>query len=112
MPRGDRTGPLGQGAMSGRGAGFCAGFGMPGYMNSFPGRFSGRGYGSGYGFGRGRGFRGGTAGPFYPYPDRVPYSAQNEAEMLSQEAQHLEASLEEIKKRLVQLEEKPKKENK
>jgi hypothetical protein len=42
----------------------------------------------------------------------LPYTVQNEAEMLSQEAQHLETSLEEIKKRLAQLEEKPKKENK
>ena len=31
MPGGDRTGPMGQGPMTGRGAGYCAGFGMPGY---------------------------------------------------------------------------------
>ena len=27
MPGGDRTGPLGQGPMTGRGAGYCGGFG-------------------------------------------------------------------------------------
>jgi hypothetical protein len=100
--------------MSGRGAGFCAGFGVSGYMNPYPGRFFGRGYGGGFGFGRGRGFRGRAAVPFYPYPYSygAPYSAQSESEMLHQEAKNLEASLEEIKKRLVELEEKPKKDNK
>jgi len=36
MPRGDRTGPAGMGPMTGRGAGFCAGFNMPGFMNPTP----------------------------------------------------------------------------
>ncbi|MDO9542537.1 MAG: hypothetical protein Q7J98_09470 [Kiritimatiellia bacterium] len=48
--------------MTGRAAGFCAGYGMPGYMNLIPGRgFRLRqGYGGqvGMGFGRGRGFWG------------------------------------------------------
>ncbi len=30
MPRGDGTGPMGMGSMTGRGAGFCAGFAAPG----------------------------------------------------------------------------------
>jgi len=55
MPRGDRTGPAGYGPMSGRGAGYCAGFGVPGYMNPAPG--GGRGaWGAGMGRG-GRGYR-------------------------------------------------------
>lgn len=29
---GDRTGPMGLGAMTGRGAGFCNGFSVPGYV--------------------------------------------------------------------------------
>lgn len=58
MPFGDRTGPLGYGPMTGRGAGFCAGYNMPGYMNSNVPR---RGMGWGRGFGRGRG-RGGGRG--------------------------------------------------
>ena len=31
MPRGDSTGPLGMGPMTGRAAGFCAGYQMPGF---------------------------------------------------------------------------------
>jgi len=38
MPRGDGTGPAGMGPMTGRAAGYCAGYGMPGYMNPIPGR--------------------------------------------------------------------------
>jgi len=53
MPGGDGTGPAGMGPMTGRAAGFCAGYGVPGYMNPIGGRgFYGRGA-----FGRGRGWR-------------------------------------------------------
>ena len=38
MPAGDGTGPLGFGAMTGRAAGYCAGYPVPGYMNPIPGR--------------------------------------------------------------------------
>lgn len=51
MPGGDRTGPLGYGPMTGRGAGFCAGYAAPGYTTTAFGR--GRGFGGGGG-GRGR----------------------------------------------------------
>lgn len=59
MPRGDRTGPMGMGPLTGRGAGYCAGFAAPGFTN--PG--GGRGFGMGGG-GRGGGFgnRGGGRG--------------------------------------------------
>jgi len=53
MPGGDRTGPLGQGPMTGRRAGYCAGYDAPGYVNPMPGR----GFGLGFGGGRGRGWR-------------------------------------------------------
>lgn len=33
MPRGDRTGPDGQGPRTGRGMGFCNGFNIPGFQN-------------------------------------------------------------------------------
>jgi hypothetical protein len=56
MPRGDRTGPEGTGPMTGRGAGYCAGYDVPGYMNSGPGRGFGRGLGYG-GWGHGHGWR-------------------------------------------------------
>lgn len=60
MPRGDGTGPMGQGPMTGRAAGLCAGFSTPGFANSAPrmgmgfrrGAVSGRGKGRGGGFGR------------------------------------------------------------
>lgn len=53
MPRGNGTGPSGFGSMPGRGAGFCAGFSVPGYINPV----SERGF-SGYGRRRGGGGRG------------------------------------------------------
>ena len=55
MPFGDGTGPMGLGPMTGRRAGFCAGFGMPGFTNPIPGRWFGWGFGRGPGRGRGRG---------------------------------------------------------
>ena len=59
MPRGDGTGPLGAGPLTGRGAGYCAGFGLPGFLNAFPGRFWGRPrWGMRMGGGRGLGFWG------------------------------------------------------
>ena len=33
MPGGDGTGPWGMGPRSGRRAGFCSGYGIPGFMN-------------------------------------------------------------------------------
>jgi hypothetical protein len=41
MPGGDRTGPAGLGPMTGRGAGYCAGFDVPGYANPVPRRYTG-----------------------------------------------------------------------
>ncbi|MBN1152457.1 MAG: DUF5320 domain-containing protein [Dehalococcoidia bacterium] len=55
MPRGDGTGPMGMGPMTGRGAGYCSGAGAPGFMNPSPGWGYGRGYGRGFGLGLGRG---------------------------------------------------------
>ena len=57
MPGGDGTGPMGMGPMTGRAAGYCAGYAVPGFMNPIPGRGMGwgRGMGFGRGFGRGRG---------------------------------------------------------
>ena len=50
MPGGDGTGPNGMGPMTGRVAGYCAGYVTPGYVNP--------GFGYGYGRGRGGGGRG------------------------------------------------------
>ena len=49
MPRGDRTGPMGSGPMTGRGAGYCGGVGEPAFMNpAGRGGFGGRGGGRGW----------------------------------------------------------------
>ncbi len=69
MPRGDRTGPAGFGPMSGRAAGYCGGFPVPGYMNPQPGR-RGAGFGRGRGWGRGWG-RGLGRGRMYGMPGRA-----------------------------------------
>ena len=60
MPRGDETGPNGAGPMTGRGAGYCVGYSVPGYTNPVGG------YGRGWGRGRGRGF--GRRRFAYPQP--------------------------------------------
>ncbi len=77
MPFGDGTGPAGAGPMTGRAAGFCAGYPVPGYMNPAMGRagFYGAGapafgpYGPGlYGYGAGYGMPYGGWGN--PWPRR------------------------------------------
>jgi hypothetical protein len=61
MPRGDGTGPMGMGSMTGRAAGYCAGFNMPGYANPDTGRDFAAGVGR-KGLNCGRGFYGGGHG--------------------------------------------------
>ncbi|SFN04186.1 DUF5320 domain-containing protein [Thermodesulforhabdus norvegica] len=113
MPRGDRTGPWGLGPMTGRAAGFCAGFGAPGYLNPWPGRGRGRGrgWGRGFGFGRGRGWRRGLgwwAPPAWPWwVPPGPYTAPDpelEKDYLKEEAEALREELSRIEKRLAELE--------
>lgn len=53
MPGGDRTGPMGMGPMTGRGAGYCGGSAAPGFAGGALGGFFGRGRGRGGGGGRG-----------------------------------------------------------
>jgi hypothetical protein len=48
MPKGDRTGPAGAGPMTGRGAGFCAGYKTAGFQTAGGG--FGRGSGRSFGF--------------------------------------------------------------
>jgi len=80
MPGGDRTGPLGFGPMTGRAAGYCAGYPFAGYMNPFYGRGFARGwagypvagfmpplYGRGCGMGFGRGGGRGRRNRFFSY---------------------------------------------
>ena len=84
MPRGDRTGPWGAGPMTGRAAGYCAGYSVPGFMNPIGGYGRGWGRGRGRGFGRGWGRGFGRGGYSYPppavgqpaYPQAYPPVAQ------------------------------------
>lgn len=104
MPRGDRTGPNGMGSMTGRGAGYCAGFSTPGFMNNTMPRMGlGRGGGFGRGFGRGwnRSFYPGPA--VYGMPGVAPYSPESESENLEQNARMLQDQLDQINKRLTEL---------
>lgn len=108
MPRGDKTGPDGQGPMTGRGFGYCAGYSSPGCMNNIPGRGMGRGHG--FGRGLGLGFRGGRGQGHYPYSFRPsPYSVPSKEEelyMLKAQAENLKKGLQEIQKCISDLEAK------
>ncbi len=104
MPGFDRTGPRGEGPMTGGARGFC----NPGY---------GPGFGRGYGMGWGRGFRGGVGpgfgrgraygwrGAYGPF-NAEPYAMSREEElrMLKEEADMVKADLDSIKKRMEELE--------
>ncbi|MDD4980122.1 MAG: DUF5320 domain-containing protein [Candidatus Omnitrophica bacterium] len=119
MPRGDGTGPMGLGPMTGRAAGFCAGYSVPGYMNSIPGRgYFGRGRGF-YGRGGGRGWRNlyyatgipgwqrasmgmPAFGGAYPYAPEM--TSKQEADILKNEADFLKKQLEDVQARIEALE--------
>ena len=112
MARGDRTGPAGAGTMSGRAAGYCVGYGVPGFANPlFGGRFGRRGGvgpGRGFGFGWGRGaWRGPVGGSDHYLPYGVPaapaLSRDQEIEQLKDQAKYFEGALEEIGKRIQDL---------
>ena len=117
MPGGDGTGPGGMGSMTGRAAGYCAGYSVPGYMNPVAGRGRfgyGLGLGRGRGFGRGFGFRGAAYGapyvaPNYPvaYGNNYPYAQeitpQQETDMLKEQSKAIGGELEAINKRINEL---------
>lgn len=107
MPGGDQTGPLGQGPMTGRGLGYCAGYNRPGYANPGPRGFFGRGFGFSRGFGRGFGWRRFAFGapiaqvypqpiyqpvtePVYPAPTQPVYPTQPQQPTKEQEVTMLE----------------------
>ena len=101
MPRGDGTGPNGQGPMTGRGMGFCAGYNMPGFMNSGFGRGMG---GRGRGFGAGRGFRFRAMLPFQPaVMQPAVITEAEEKQFLQDELEALREEMKEIEKRLKEL---------
>lgn len=130
MPRGDGTGPAGMGPMTGRAAGYCAGFNRPGFAN--PAVRGGGGFGRGRGAGGGRGrrnwyFQTGMPGyaraaqgmPAYGNPasaygsarasaqGQAGYSqpsAEDELKMLRQQSEALSQQLEQINRRIDELE--------
>jgi len=104
MPGGDRTGPSGMGSMTGRGAGYCAGYSGPGSVNPIPGRGFSMGFGRGSGFGF-RGSRGGRWAVPYPGYSFAPTPEQETSALINQ-AQYFEDTLKEIKKRIEDLESK------
>ena len=116
MPGGDRTGPMGQGPMTGRAAGYCTGFPAAGYMNPNPGRgFWGRGRGRGGGRGwRHQYYATGTPGWVrggmgwsMPIPDGVrfapPVTREQEVKLLREQADYFNETLEDIKRRIEEL---------
>ena len=113
MPRGDRTGPAGMGPMSGRAAGYCAGYNQPGFTNAAGGKLGGgfgwgRGFGGrgmGYGFGRGR-YLGGYDYAYPPYANPAAPTREQELDMLKNQADALNTQLKNIQDRMSDLESK------
>jgi hypothetical protein len=112
MPGGDRTGPVGAGPMTGRAAGYCAGYAGPGFA-------AGPGFGLGWGGGWGRGRRWrhwyhatGLPGwarfgpaPAWGYgPYARPVTREQEIESLKAQAGWLEGQLEAVNRCLGELE--------
>ena len=110
MPRGDGSGPAGMGPMTGRGAGYCAGYATPGYMNPMPGRGWGMGWGrgGGRGWGRGRGWRNlgypGVPPVYGDTPYYAPPTREQELGALKAQAEQFESTLTGIKQRIAELE--------
>ncbi len=105
MPRGDGTGPAGQGPMIGRAAGFCAGYDGPGYMTYGRPRLHLR---RGFRGGRGPGFRRGftdyapQAQAYRPFSEQE-VSREEQINMLKQTADNLAQELKMVEERLNEL---------
>ncbi len=124
MPGGDGTGPLGYGSMTGRAAGYCSGYEMPGFANTQIGRFRGRGLGGGNSFGgsfgRGRGFRhihNATGLPGWMRGSKTSFgnvpigfgvnshiSKDDEIQSLKEQAEYFKKAADDINARLIELE--------
>ncbi len=121
MPGGDGTGPAGMGPMTGRAAGYCAGYPVPGFMNPV----GGRGFGGGWGRGRGGHGRrnwfyatgltarqraagwpayGPGVTPAEPYGAVAAPTRAQQVEALKAQAEYFADALEGIRKRITELE--------
>jgi hypothetical protein len=105
MPGGDRTGPMGFGPRTGRAAGYCAQYPVPGCMNPIFGRDFGRGRG------RGRrnlyyatGLTGWQRGAYsYPQPMVQTVTKEQELAELKDMAENMENELKDIRKRIQEI---------
>jgi len=114
MPRGDSTGPMGMGPMTGRQAGYCAGYNMPGFVNNAGRRGTGMGFGRGANLGRGGGgFRRRSRFFATGVPGRTQFGSfaasfqqadpEMEKQALKSQAEYLQSEMDAIKKRLDEL---------
>ncbi len=100
MPRGDGTGPMGMGRMAGRSAGFCAGYGGRGRGRQ------GRGFG-GFGHGRRNMFRATGLPGWMRFGGGAPIAEltpEAEKDSLKAQSEALESQLDEVRKRLAEIE--------
>lgn len=111
MPRGDSTGPMGMGLMTGRQAGYCAGYNMPGFLNNAGRRIMGMGFGRGANLGgrgdgsrrRNRFFAAGMARrtPFGSFAESFQQAdPETEKRALKGQAEYLQSEMDAIKERL------------
>lgn len=111
MPRGDGTGPMGAGPMTGRGMGLCTGYHSGGFANSGLGFFGagrgGRPYGGGrgmaWGGGRGMGFRNYQGWANNVPQQYAPISPEDEKKYVAEDIKELERELQELKKHMTDL---------
>ncbi len=90
--------------MTGRGAGFCAGYGVPGFKNTIPVRSGmgfGRGCGRGFGMGMGMGWRHGWN---YQQATAFTISLHDELSVLKDQAKYFGEALQSINSRISELE--------
>jgi hypothetical protein len=107
MPRGDGTGPAGQGPMTGGAFGYCAGFATPGFANPVRGGLGrGMAYGRGGGGGLGLACRRGRGGRFVGgfAPPAISQTPVDEKSALQAQLAALESTLSNVKQRLSALE--------
>ena len=118
MPYGDRTGPFGLGPRTGRAAGHCAGYPVPGFMNPNQGYgfwcrgWFGRGGGHGwrhwyYATGLPGWMRAGAGYPafgMWPFPYGHEPTPKEEMAILKEQAEILKKQLEDVQNRISTLE--------
>lgn len=106
MPRGDKSGPIGQGPMTGRARGYCVGNDVPGYMEERSGLGMARGFRGGRksGLGRGMAMRHKMRNAA-PLEDDLAPTKEEERNYLSRQAERLKRTLNEVEQRINKLDE-------